>query len=139
MPWCHLFLMMPLFGLALFVFLPWWTALPLYLLISVVSLLIYTKIIKALHAPVATGREGMIGKEAEVVSAVAPHGAHESRGLISYHGELWGATSEERFRPGERVRIIGVEGTQAIVSGLDRDGEGVSGNGRQRHGGHSHG
>ena len=53
--------MMPLFGLAAFLFLPWAVALPLYLAISAVSLLIYAKIMKAQRAPVATGREGMIG------------------------------------------------------------------------------
>jgi len=91
MPWCHLFLMMPLFGLGAFVFLPLTTALPLYLAISAISLLIYTKILKAQRAPVATGREGMIGEEAQVVSELAPKG----KGLINYRGELWEAISQE--------------------------------------------
>lgn len=127
MPWCHLFLMMPLFGLAAFIFLPLATALPLYLVVSAISLLIYAKIMKALHAPVATGREGMIGEEALVVSELAP------RGLINYRGELWKAVSQERFRPGERVRIIEVEGVRAIVA---RPDEGVSSGNRDRHAGH---
>jgi membrane-bound serine protease (ClpP class) len=115
MPWCHLFLMMPLFGLAAFVFLPLAAALPLYLTISAISLLIYAKIMKAMHAPVATGREGMIGKEALVVSEVNPEG------LINYRGELWKASSKEGFHPGERVRIVTVEGVRAVVEKLDEE------------------
>ncbi len=121
MPWCHLFLMMPLFGLAAFVFLPLATALPLYLAISAISLLIYAKIVKAMHAPVATGREGMIGQEALVISEVNP------KGLINYRGELWKATSKEGFRPGEQVRIIDLEGIRAVVGKADK--EVASGNG----------
>lgn len=115
MPWCHLFLMMPLFGLAAFVFLPLATALPLYLAISAISLLIYAKIVKAMRAPVATGREGMIGQEALVVSELAP------KGLINYRGELWKAISKEGFRPGERVRIVNLEGVRAVVEKLDEE------------------
>jgi membrane-bound serine protease (ClpP class) len=119
--------MMPLFGLTAFVLLPWATALPLYLVISAISLLIYTKIMKAQRAPVATGREGMIGKEAQVVSELAP------KGLISYRGELWEAISRERFRRGERVRIVELEGMRAVVGRAD---EGVSGDGEGRPAGH---
>lgn len=126
MPWCHLFLMMPVFGLAAFVLLPWATALPLYLVVSALSLLIYAKIMKALHAPVATGPEGMIGKEALVVYELAP------KGLISYRGELWEAVSQERFRPGEWVRIVGVEGVRASVGRPDEEGS----DGGDRHAGH---
>ncbi len=107
MPWCHLFLMMPLFSLAAFVFLPWATALPLYLVISVASLLIYTKIIKALHAPVATGREGMIGREALIILEK----------LINYHSELWEASSQEELRPGERVQAVVARPEEGVKDG----------------------
>ena len=113
MPWCHLFLMMPLFGLAAFVFLPLATALPLYLVVSALSLLIYAKIIKALHAPVTTGREGMVGQEAVVVS----------ERLINYRGELWEASSQGELRPGERVRIVELEGMRAVVARPDEEKE----------------
>jgi len=65
----------------------------LYLAVSAISLLIYAKIIKALHAPVATGHEGMIGKEARVVSELAP------KGLTNYRGELWGRSPRRGFAP----------------------------------------
>ncbi len=114
MPWCHLFLMMPLFGLGVFLVLPIAAAVPVYLIISTISLFIYAKIVKALHAPVATGHEHMIGKQALVVSALKP------AGLINYRGELWTAISKEPLRPGDPVRIVSVHRTQVHVENDSR-------------------
>jgi len=117
--------MMPLFGLAAFLFLPWAAALPLYLVISAVSLLIYAQIMRAQRAPVATGREGMIGREAQVVSDK----------LINYRGELWEAVSQEELHPGERVRIVDLEGMRAVVA-RPADDERSEGDSKDRPTGH---
>lgn len=109
MPWCHLFLMMPIFGLAVFFVLPIEAAVPIYLTISAIGLLVYAKIVKALHAPVAVGREGMIGKDALVASNLQP------KGLIRYRGELWTAIGKEPVRSGERVRIVAVNRNALLV------------------------
>lgn len=109
MPWCHLFLMMPIFGLAVFLVLPVGAAAPIYLMISAISLLIYTKLVKALHAPVAVGREGMIGGEALAASSLHP------KGVVRYRGALWTATCSKAVSPGERVRILAVDRTSLAV------------------------
>lgn len=87
-------------------------------MISAVSLLIYAQIMRAQRAPVATGLEGMIGQEARVVS----------ERLINYRGELWEAVSREELHPGERVRIIELEGMQAVVARAnEEDSDGGAG------------
>jgi len=109
MPWCHLFLMTPLFGLAVFLVLPIAAAMPVYLLLSAISLFIYAKIMRALGAPVAVGREGLVGREALVASNLHP------KGLVRYRGELWTATCKRTASPGDRVRIVAVHRNTLLV------------------------
>jgi membrane protein implicated in regulation of membrane protease activity len=52
------------------------------------------------------GAEGMIGERAEVIEACDPEGR------VKVRGEIWAAVSADgrRFEPGERVRVLEVNG-----------------------------
>ena len=70
---CHLVLAMPFLGLALFWFLPFWIAAPLYGLDLAISFGVYFLMIRAMRRPVVSGSEGMIGAKVEALeSAVGP-------------------------------------------------------------------
>lgn len=100
--WCHLLLAMPLIGLGLFFVLPFSTALLLYLIVVALSLLLYTKIVEAMHVPVLTGSEALIG---QIVTT-------EADGSIHWQGEWWAATPAF---PAQQVRIIGIQGLKVQV------------------------
>jgi membrane-bound serine protease (ClpP class) len=59
---------------------------------------------RSLRHPVATGTQGMIGSEAEVVADFS------GRGRVRYGGELWNARSDTPLRAGDTARIVRVEG-----------------------------
>lgn len=107
--WCHVLFVLPILGLGLFTVLPFWTALPFYGLIVAASVLLIAPGIKALRAPVQTGREAMIGAEGRVVREIT------SEGLIQVRNELWRASSDEPIPVGERVIVIELQGLKAVV------------------------
>jgi membrane-bound serine protease (ClpP class) len=100
---------MPILGLGLFVLLPWPVALPSYLMLVAVSLVLYSKVFHAMRQPVQTGREAMLGAVVTVASDVA------SQGWVRYRGELWSAVSEQRLAAGQRARIVGFDGLRLVV------------------------
>jgi membrane protein implicated in regulation of membrane protease activity len=57
------------------------------------------------------GAEGMIGERAEVIEECAPEGR------VKVHGEIWAAIAADgcTFAPGERVRVLEVNGLQVRV------------------------
>lgn len=114
-------LSMPIIGLILFAILPFPLALPIYLAVALTSLALYRKIFKTMRQPVMTGREGMIGVVAEVVSEVNPYGQ------IRYRGEVWSVVSSERLKPGQKVRITGFDGMKAIVEPIHTPERGSDG------------
>jgi membrane-bound serine protease (ClpP class) len=59
---------------------------------------------RAMRHPVATGTEGMIGADAEVVADFT------GKGRVRYGGELWNARSNSALHAGELARIVKVEG-----------------------------
>ena len=59
---------------------------------------------RAMRHPVATGTQGMIGANAEVVADFT------GKGKVRYGGELWNARSERPLRAGDEARIVKVEG-----------------------------
>lgn len=107
--WCHLLLIMPVAGLGLFAVLPLSIALPAYLVLTAISLLIYWSIMRAMHRPVTTGPEGMIGARAEAVTDLSP------TGRVRYHGELWQAIAGRPIPAGARVTIVSVDGMRVRV------------------------
>jgi membrane protein implicated in regulation of membrane protease activity len=108
---CHLIFFLPVFGLPVFWFFPFKTALVIYLIICVVSLLLYYKVFQALHAKVCTGKEAMLGKTAVVIRNIDPEGK------IQYATEIWRVTSRGKtFSKGEKVLITGVLGLNLLVA-----------------------
>lgn len=102
--WCHLLLGVPLFGVAVFFFLPLPVALPLYFVASALSAFVWFKVYRAMQTPVAVGQEAMVGQLAEVESWRGP------RGQVRFQGQLWTARSDRPLPPGTRVYIEAVEG-----------------------------
>jgi membrane-bound serine protease (ClpP class) len=58
-----------------------------------------------------TGKEGMIGIEGTARDVIAP----DSPGYVSVHGELWRATSRAPVTPGQRVRVLDMNGLTLMV------------------------
>lgn len=120
---CHLILFLPVFGLPVFWMFPLGTALPLYLVIVGVSLLLYFKIFQAMRRDVQTGQEGMLGKKGLVVEDIDPEGK------IRFFNEIWDAvTKGKTFFEGEQVKISGFQGLRLLVEEMpikkDVDGKG---------------
>lgn len=114
---CHLLLLLPLAGLLLFAVLPLPTALALYLPLAALSLAIGIPAVRAMYGPVATGVEGMRGKEGVVVTA-------EGRaGLLRCGGGLWRYSAAEPLAPGDRVSIVEIRGLTAVVRPSAREGD----------------
>jgi len=108
----HLLLILPLLGLILFVFLLWQVALPLYMVMLVVSLAIYWKIIQAQRRRPVIGKRAMIGDRAVVIRIGGD--AVE----VEYEGEIWRAVSPEPLHQGQQVVIESVEGLILRVAPL---------------------
>jgi membrane-bound ClpP family serine protease len=107
---CHIFLTLPVLALPLFFFLPLEKALPIYLMILLVSGFLYYKIASAMKAKVKTGKEEMIGEEAVVIKDINPEGK------VTVWSEIWSATGNgKQFRKGQKVKICGVCGLTAVV------------------------
>ncbi len=100
---CHLVLLLPVFGLALFWIPPFPIAATLYAFILIISIWMYRLVIDAMARPVVAGVEGLIGEIGEVLST--------SGGIMQLmvHGEVWQATSRLQFRKGQAVSVTGVE------------------------------
>jgi membrane protein implicated in regulation of membrane protease activity len=114
---CHIILFsFPILGLALFYFSPLGMALPLYLGILGVSILLYHKIFGALTAKVQTGMEGMVGEEALVIEDLNPEGK------VVFRNEIWTATAKGKsFLKGMKVAIHRFQGLELIVGDLGKE------------------
>jgi membrane-bound serine protease (ClpP class) len=81
---------------------------PLIAAIATVGALMVAGIVymatRAMHHPVATGTQGMIGASTEVVADFT------GKGKVRYGGELWNARSDRPLRAGDVARIVKVEG-----------------------------
>jgi membrane-bound serine protease (ClpP class) len=107
--WCHLLLAVPLVIAALFLFLPWSTALPLAGALGLGTLVIVYLGVSALRRAVATGREALIGKSGEAASDLSPEG------LVRVRGELWVAEATEPIGRGKPIQILEVQGAKLKV------------------------
>jgi membrane protein implicated in regulation of membrane protease activity len=94
----------PLLGLLLFAFLPWWFALPLWLIILGLSVLSSWKNMRSQERmPLVIGAKAMVGDRA-VVTQVA-----NQKVEVDYRGELWQAVSDEPLSRGQEVIILRVD------------------------------
>jgi len=107
--WCHLLLGVPLVIGALFLFLPWTTALPIALVIALGTTVIVYYGVQALRQPAVTGKEALVGGVGRVVSDLNPEG------LVKVGGELWVAEAAEPISEGSRVQILEVRGVKLKV------------------------
>jgi membrane-bound ClpP family serine protease len=107
---CHIILSFPILALPLFYFLPLRTAVPAYAVFLLVTAFLYLKVISALKSKVQTGLEAVIDEEALVIEDIDPEGK------VMFWSEIWKATANgKKFRKGEKVRIYGFSGLEAIV------------------------
>lgn len=119
---CHIILAIPVLALVLFFFLPFRTALSIYLPVAAASGFIYLKMITAMGSKVQTGFEKMIGEEALVIEDIDPEGK------VEIMDEIWAATANgKKFHKGEKLKIRGAKGLTLIVEGMEKGGEKRSG------------
>jgi membrane protein implicated in regulation of membrane protease activity len=101
---CHLILLMPVVGLVVFWLLPLSVALPIYLVILILSGLLYYTLMRAMHRPVVTGVEGLVGKPVKVLK-MSGH-----RGKIRFQGAIWQAVSDDILHKGDTAQVLGMDG-----------------------------
>jgi membrane-bound serine protease (ClpP class) len=106
-------LLLPLIGIAVFWLLPLPWNIVTYLIILIVSGLLYWVIAKAMKKRSKYGMEGLIGTEARVVSKLGPH--DEAQYMVRVRGELWSANSYDELKPDETVKILSVSGLILLV------------------------
>ena len=115
---CHLALLLPIFGVAVFFVLPFPVALVIYLAIVGASVLLYKAVFAAMCRRVVTGREAMIGAEASVKRVKS------GRVVVGLRGELWTAQAtgfaDGAPKQGERVVVTGIRGNTLLVGPLPR-------------------
>jgi membrane-bound serine protease (ClpP class) len=104
----------PVFALALFLFLPFQTALSIYIPIFIFGVIVNYKMMRSMKLPVRTGLEEMMGQEAVVIDDIDPEGK------VRFKDEIWAArTKGERVEQGEKVRIVGSQGLVLVVANTE--------------------
>jgi membrane protein implicated in regulation of membrane protease activity len=118
--------MLPIVGIIVFFFLRPSVAIPVYLVMLLASGLAYWSVARAMRRRPRTGREGLVGASATVVSRVRA-GAN-AQYLVRTQGELWGADSPDILEAGELVTVTGIDGlklrVQRITSSHQADSSG---------------
>ena len=101
----------PVFALALFLFLPFYAALPIYIPIFIFGIIVNYKMMRSMKLPVRTGLEEMMGQEAVAIDDIDPEGK------VRFKDEIWAATAkDERLEQGDKVRIVGSQGLVLVVA-----------------------
>ncbi len=114
--WCHILLTAPLWGVVIFLLLPWPIALPIYLVVAGGSLLLYRHIWRAMMRPPYTGPETLIGRPCIAVESI------RYRGLVRCGTELWTARVRRPLKEGEWARVVEVHGaTLEVEPAVDGD------------------
>lgn len=85
------------------------TALAVALPFAAITMFLVSMVIKARHAKVLTGAEGMIGELGIAQTALEPEGQ------VLVHGEYWDAVAPSNIPAGTHVRVKGVEGLKLQV------------------------
>jgi membrane protein implicated in regulation of membrane protease activity len=63
------------------------------------------------------GIEGVIGKEAKVVSKLGS--LSDAQYLVKIRGELWSADSDDDLKPGDKVKILSANELILVVEKVD--------------------
>ncbi len=106
-------LLLPLIVIIVFWLMPLYLAIPVYLVILLLSGLLYWAIVRAMKKRPYTGSEDLIGEEARVVIKSVSH--DEAEYMVRVHGELWSANSRDDLKPDEIVKVLSVDGLTLIV------------------------
>ncbi len=110
---CHLVLLLPLLGLPVF----WIFSLPIaatsYTVILALSLWLYYYVIKAMRQPVETGSEGLLRRVGTVVAG------DSGRPRVYVASEYWNARSSDALKPGDRIKVVGLDGLTLRVNRID--------------------
>jgi membrane-bound serine protease (ClpP class) len=109
----HLIFILPALGIVLFFIFPPAISIPLYILVLIISALIYWVLMKTMKRKPESGRENLIGEMGKVVSLQDDLSA--ARFQIKVRGELWSANSEAPLQPGDIVKIKNVDGIILVV------------------------
>ena len=91
-------------------------AMPIIAAIAFVAGLILCAIVwmfgRARRRPVVTGIDQLLGSTAEAIDGFT------EQGMVRLGGELWKARSSAPLRPGQRARVVRVEGLEVWVEPL---------------------
>jgi membrane protein implicated in regulation of membrane protease activity len=109
----HLIIMLPIVGIIVFFLLRPDVAVPVYLVILLASGLVYWSLARAMWRRPKTGREGLMGATARVVSRLQP--GTSAQYLVRTQGELWGADSSDTLKAGELVTVTDIDGLKLRV------------------------
>jgi len=94
-----------------------WLIVIVAIIVAAAIVLVAQRVVLAHRRQVATGREELIGKTAEVEVALEP------KGVVLVEGELWTAILEKgRVAKGEEVIITRVEGLKLYVNKKEKGG-----------------
>lgn len=87
----------------------WGPAIGITLPFAAVSVFLLQLAIRSFRYKVATGSEAMIGEIGEARTALEP------QGTVFVHGELWSAEASSAVAPGQKVRVVSVDGLRLDV------------------------
>lgn len=87
----------------------WVPAIAITLPFAAISVFLLQLAIRSFRFKVATGTEAMVGEFGEARTALDPEGT------VFVHGELWNARSASAVSPGQRVRVLSVDGMKLEV------------------------
>jgi membrane protein implicated in regulation of membrane protease activity len=110
---------MPVLTLPIFWLTPLSFAISFYVVIVLISGLLYWLIVNSMKKPIDNGAEGLLHAEAEVVSKLSP--GHRAQYLVRAEGELWSACSTDILQPGETVNIATLDGINLVVEHRNND------------------
>ena len=109
----HYLLLLPLLGIAVFfIGLPLGVSIPLYILILIISGLMYWVIYRAMKKTPESGVETFVGTEARVVSVLEAN--EDAQYLIKIRGEIWKAKSSDLLVQGDLAKITSIDGLNSF-------------------------
>lgn len=114
---CHLILVMPIVALPVLWLLPLGEGLPLYLVALLVTGTVYWLAIKAMRAPVVSGKQTVLRRRGSV------RFTDGHRASVWVASELWSAESRDTpLAVGDTVEVVGIDGLRLIVRKIDAVG-----------------
>ena len=114
---CHLLLALPLLALPVLWLLPFNVAVPLYVVVVALSIVVYILAMKAMRMPVSTGAEALLHAFGTVRSAEG------RKATVWIQSELWSAESgSETLVEGDQVEVVAMDGLTLKVRKLGTHG-----------------